>query len=71
MLRLVGLLWALLLFLPAAAHASRESTELAAGWLFAKGDHAGAAEATFDDGGWTRVTLPHTFNAGAGEQPDY
>jgi len=61
----------LLLFASASAHAARQSTELTAGWLFAKGDPAGAADAGFDDSSWTRVTLPHTFNAEDGRQPDY
>jgi beta-galactosidase len=46
-----------------AAGGSRGQTELLAHWLFAQGEHADAAEPAFDDSGWTRVTLPHTFNA--------
>jgi beta-galactosidase len=65
------LLCALLLCFATAAHSSRRSTELAAGWLFVKGDPTRAADPAFDDGDWTRVTLPHTFNANDGEQPDY
>ncbi|HYC96111.1 MAG TPA: glycoside hydrolase family 2 TIM barrel-domain containing protein, partial [Sphingomicrobium sp.] len=68
---LFRLLWLLLLLLPAAAQASRQSTELAAGWLFKRGEVAGAADPAFDDKDWDKVTLPHTFNAGDGEQPGY
>ncbi|MDP9424141.1 MAG: glycoside hydrolase family 2 protein [Pseudomonadota bacterium] len=68
---LLRLLWLLLLLLPAAAQASRQSTELTAGWLFKRGEAAGAADPAFDDKDWDKVTLPHTFNAGDGEQPGY
>ena len=44
---------------------------LSAEWRFAKGDHPGAAEPAFDDAAWTRVTLPHTFNAGESGEGDY
>src|SRR5687768_17809372 len=57
--------WVLGLAAPAlAAGGSREVVTLSAGWLFAKGDAAGAAEPGFDDAAWSRTTLPHTFNAG-------
>jgi len=68
---LVRLLCLLLLLLPATAQASRQSTELAAGWLFKRGDVAGAAEPSFEAKDWDEVTLPHSFNAGDGEQPNY
>jgi len=54
-----------------AAGGSREQVLLSAGWLFAKGDHPGASEPAFDDTAWTRVTLPHTFNAGESGEGDY
>lgn len=54
-----------------AAGSSREVAVLSAGWLFARGDHPGAAEPSLDDAGWTRVTLPHTFNAGESGEGDY
>ena len=54
-----------------AAGTSREAAVLSSGWLFAEGDHPGAAEPSFDDAGWTRVTLPHTFNAGESGDGDY
>ncbi|MCI4589496.1 glycoside hydrolase family 2 protein [Sphingobium sp. BYY-5] len=46
-----------------AAASSRETTRLLADWRFAQGEQEGAAAAAFDDSGWTRITLPHTFNA--------
>src|SRR5688500_12548211 len=54
-----------------AAGGSRQAVTLSAGWLFAKGEHPGAAGPAFDDAGWTRVTLPHTFNAGESGEGDY
>ena len=72
---LLGLLAALALGLAAgpaqAAAGSRQQVVLSAGWLFAKGDPAGAAEPGFEDAAWTRVTLPHTFNAGESAEGDY
>ena len=50
---------------------SREVAVLSAGWLFAKGDEPGAADPAFEDSGWTRVTLPHTFNAGETSDGEY
>ncbi|WP_152536524.1 glycoside hydrolase family 2 protein [Sphingobium sp. C100] len=46
-----------------APGSSRETTILLADWLFAQGDLEGAAAPSFDDSGWSRVTLPHSFNA--------
>ena len=71
---LASLALLLLLFGAAAAQAagtSREAAMLSAEWRFAKGDHPGAAEPAFDDAAWTRVTLPHTFNAGESGEGDY
>jgi len=68
---IIRLLCLLLFSLTSAAHASRQSTELAAGWTFKRGEVVGAAQAAFDDSGWDKVTLPHSFNAGDGEQPGY
>jgi len=70
---------ALLLFLLSAVvplHAepidhSRGRTTLAAHWRFFRGDVPAAAQTDFDDRDWTRVTLPHSFNAGDGETPSY
>jgi beta-galactosidase len=36
-------------------------------WRFHLGDAPGAAEPGFDDSGWQRVRVPHTWNAGDGE----
>ncbi len=33
-------------------------------WKFTRADINGAESATFDDSGWTKVSLPHTWNAG-------
>ena len=54
-----------------AAGGSREQVVLAAGWLFAIGEHPAAAEPSFDDSGWTRVTLPHTFDVGESGDGSY
>ena len=54
-----------------AAAGSRQQAVLSAGWLFAKGEHSEAAVPSFDDAAWTRVTLPHTFNAGESGEGDY
>ena len=40
----------------------RQSYEFSRGWLMHVGDDAGFAGPTFDDRGWTAVTLPHAFN---------
>ena len=74
MLRLLAPAVLLLLWGAAPAQAaggSREQVTLSAGWLFAKGEHPGAAEPGFDDAAWTRTTLPHTFNAGESGEGDY
>ncbi|HEV2779951.1 MAG TPA: hypothetical protein VGX25_11195 [Actinophytocola sp.] len=60
---------------PAAATWEEPGTVAAAGteigpdhgWRFQPGDPAGAHEPGFYDGGWQRVTLPHTWNARDGE----
>jgi hypothetical protein len=48
---------------PASPHASRSVLTLGPGWQFARGDHPQASGVTFDDKNWTRVTLPHSFDA--------
>lgn len=50
---------------------SREAVTLVADWRFMRGDVADAAAAGFDDEDWTKVTLPHTFNAGEGGDGSY
>lgn len=42
---------------------SRIDTSLDAGWTFQRSDVAGAEAAGFDDGAWTKLDLPHTWNA--------
>ena len=74
MLRLLAPAVLLLLWGAAPAQAaggSREQVTLSAEWLFAKGEHPGAAEPGFDDAAWSRTTLPHTFNAGESGEGDY
>jgi len=51
----------------ASARPARGVTELDAGWRFVRRDVAGASEARFDDHAWSRITLPHTWNAGDGD----
>ncbi|AYV47760.1 glycoside hydrolase family 2 [Caulobacter flavus] len=46
--------------LPASA-ADRVTTPLAEGWTFFHGDPEGAETAAFDDGAWTRVSVPHDW----------
>lgn len=41
----------------------RASTRLALDWHYADGDPADAQSPGFDDAGWQRVSLPHTWNA--------
>ncbi|WP_298394532.1 glycoside hydrolase family 2 TIM barrel-domain containing protein [Sphingobium sp.] len=55
-------LFALALLLSGVAQAATE-TPLANGWRFIKTDAAGAEAPGFDDGAWTPVSVPHTYNA--------
>ena len=50
---------------------SRGSALLTADWRFSRGDFPSAAQPDFDDGAWSRVTLPHSFNAADGEEAEY
>ena len=67
MRRLLAFVCFTLLFVVArqaeAAGTSRELTFLTAEWRFSRGDETSAPTPAFDDSGWTRVTLPHTFDA--------
>jgi beta-galactosidase len=45
----------------------RVRTDLDQGWTFAAADPAGAEQPGFDDAAWSRVTLPHTWNAQDGQ----
>lgn len=67
----VTLLALLVAAAPARAAGSRQSAEFTAGWTFARTDTRQASDPSFDDAAWDKVTLPHTFNAGDGERPDY
>ena len=51
----------LCLLLSLAANA-RERLNFNADWRLCVGDYPEAVEATFDDSGWQRVTLPYAFN---------
>ncbi len=41
----------------------RQRITLNEGWRYADGPIAGAHQSAFDDGAWSRVDLPHTWNA--------
>ncbi len=61
-----------LLLLGTLAAAPRITPALDAGWTFSRGEFLGAAALQFDEAGWSRVTLPHTFNAESDPPPkDY
>ena len=50
------------------AHGSqRERVDLNADWRFLPGDESLAMQRVFDDSGWQRVALPHTWNAQDGQ----
>ena len=53
--------------LAACPLAARDLASLDAGWRFFPGDSSEAAKPAFDDAGWVRVDLPHTWNAFDGE----
>lgn len=52
---------------PALAREPRPVQSLNADWRFLKGDPAEAAAPSLDAKAWLKVMLPHTFNAGDGE----
>jgi len=45
----------------------RQIITLTDGWKFHKGEAAGADQPGFDDGAWTAVKVPHTWNARDGQ----
>src|SRR3954452_15593474 len=45
-----------------SAAIGRRIMPLDAGWRFHRGDVAESAKPGFDDAGWDKVTLPHSFN---------
>lgn len=51
---------------PALA-ADRGRTPIDGVWAFKRADAAGAGASDYDDAGWSRVTLPHSFNGGDGD----
>ena len=50
-----------------ASAGARVASSLNPGWSFHRGDAAGAEAAAFDDSSWSRVDLPHTWNAQDGQ----
>ena len=46
---------------------SRVDTSLNSGWTFQKSDVKGAEASAFDDSAWTKLDLPHTWNATDGQ----
>ena len=62
---------ALCLGLASTAWAQPESKTINDGWRFLKGECAAAADSAFNDGGWTPVSLPHTWNADSYTVKDY
>jgi beta-galactosidase len=47
--------------------AAREVTNIDADWRFIRQDVAGAELSVFDDSGWDRISIPHTWNAKDGQ----
>ena len=47
--------------------APREETNLNAGWRFHYGEAKGAETAAFNDSTWSKVDVPHTWNAQDGQ----
>ncbi|WP_333735847.1 glycoside hydrolase family 2 TIM barrel-domain containing protein [Streptomyces sp. IBSBF 2806] len=50
------------------ANQFRTVTDFDAGWLFNYGDASGAGAASYDDGGWRKVSVPHDWSI-EGENP--
>lgn len=54
----------LIMFAASATYGqSRSVTAILEDWRFIRSDVNGAESTTFDDSGWSKVTLPHTWNA--------
>jgi beta-galactosidase len=66
MLRRLLAAW-LLLSLALQVQAARSTIALDDGWRFQRADVPGAQAEAFDDGAWSAVTLPHSWNAVDGE----
>lgn len=56
-----------LLAMDEALAAERGRTPIDAVWSFLRADAPDAASPDFDDSGWSRVTLPHSFNGSDGD----
>ena len=52
---------------PPPPPSGRSDVNIDASWKFNRADVAGAEQPVFDDGAWTAVNLPHTWNALDGE----
>jgi beta-galactosidase len=52
------------------ANGNRQIIGLDHGWRFFKGSVAGAERPSFDDSAWSRVNVPHTWNARDGQDGD-
>jgi hypothetical protein len=55
----------------AQSRAPRSRTNLDPGWRFFLGDDTRASSAAFDDSGWQRVDLPHSFSEPYFRAPDF
>lgn len=56
------LVFASAMLLPVTASAQRETLNFNPDWRFIKDDPSGASAADFNDGAWTAVSVPHTYN---------
>jgi beta-galactosidase len=52
----------------ASEFSGRQILSLDGGWRFLRSDATGAQETSYNDATWSRVSLPHTFNAEDGER---
>ncbi|MBS0188463.1 MAG: beta galactosidase jelly roll domain-containing protein, partial [Planctomycetes bacterium] len=59
----VGFLWASVVRAGEVGDSPRRDVVLGEGWRFVRADVAGAEAIDFDDSGWERVRVPHTWNA--------
>lgn len=58
----VSLITLLIVSTSASAQDDRTAAPLASGWRFYDGDAPGASAASFSDGTWQSVSVPHTWN---------
>ena len=63
----ITLLLLALLAAGCAGSSPRILTNISRGWRFHRADPGGAEKTAFDDSPWTRVDLPHTWNAQDGQ----